>query len=187
MEEIFEKKHTLWEYNSVIPKDICEQMIKKYDSNSLENGIISNYEVDLSIRNVKTLTLDKSEWITSIFQYYGFDANFENFQYRIEGVSNVQFLKYEPGMFYRVHCDTSPNRNSQSFYRKLTVVLDLSDPSDYEGGTFVIYGDALSPIKLNQQQGSVHVFPSYLNHKVNPIKKGVRYSMVSWILGEPFA
>ena len=61
MEEIFEKKHTLWEYNSVIPKDICEQMIKKYDSNSLENGIISNYEVDLSIRNVKTLTLDKSE------------------------------------------------------------------------------------------------------------------------------
>lgn len=187
MEEIIERRYDLWEYHSAIPKEICEQLIKKYNCNELEHGIISNQKIDLNVRNVKTFTLEKTDWVTSIFHYYGFDANHENFHYRIQGISNVQFLKYEPGMFYKVHSDTSPERTSESFYRKLTIVLSLSEPSDYEGGDFFLYADGLNKIKLNQQQGSIHVFPSYLNHKINPIKKGVRYSMVSWILGEPFS
>lgn len=180
-------KHSLWEYQYAIPADICEHIIKKYDSDSLQFGIISTNEVDLNIRNVKTSGVEKTDWICSIFHYYGFDANFENFRYRINGISNPQFLKYEPGMFYDVHCDTSKDMNSESFFRKLTVVLDLSDPSEYVGGDFIVYTDGLSEAKLDQKKGSIHVFPSYLNHKVNPITEGIRYSMVCWVLGEPFS
>jgi PKHD-type hydroxylase len=180
-------KYNLWEYHSVIPENICDYIIQKYDSDSLEYGIINKSEIDLKVRNVKTVGLERSDWITSIFHYYGFDANFENFKYRISGASNPQFLKYEPGMFYDVHCDTSKDMSSESFYRKLTVILDLSDPSEYTGGNFILYGDGLSEITLNQRKGSIHVFPSFQNHKVNPIQSGTRYSMVSWILGEPFS
>lgn len=180
-------KCNLWEYHSVIPEDICDHIIKKYDSDSLEYGIISNSEIDLKVRNVKTAGVKKTDWITSIFHYYGFDANFENFKYRISGVSNPQFLKYMPGMFYDVHCDTSKDMTSESFYRKLTVVLNLSDPSEYTGGDFIIYGDGLNEITLNQKKGSIHIFPSFYNHKVNIIESGIRYSMVGWILGEPFS
>lgn len=180
-------KHNLWEYQSAIPEDICDYIVKKYNSDSLEHGIINNFEIDLNIRNVKTISVKKTDWISSIFHYYGFDANFQNFKYRISEISNPQFLKYETGMFYDVHCDTSNNINSESFYRKLTVVLELSDPSEYIGGDFTIYAAGLDEIQLNRKKGSIHVFPSYLNHKVNPITEGIRYSMVCWVMGEPFS
>jgi PKHD-type hydroxylase len=179
-------KYSLWEYNSIIPPNICDDIVKKYDCDSLEYGVINKSDVDLNVRNVKTVGLQKSDWVTSIFHYYAFDANFENFKYRISGISNPQFLKYEPGMFYDVHCDTSRDSSSESFYRKLTIVLDLSDPSEYVGGDFVVYTEALKEAKLTQKKGSIHVFPSYLNHKVNMITEGTRYSMVAWALGEPF-
>jgi PKHD-type hydroxylase len=182
-----EIKYDLWEYQSTIPTSICDDIIKKYDSDSLEYGTINNTDINLEVRKVKIIELEKTDWITSIFHYYGFDANSENFKYKISEVSNPQFLKYESGMFYNVHCDTSNSIKSNSFYRKLTVVLDLSDPSEYVGGDFILYVDGLREVKLNQSKGSIHIFPSYLNHKINPITEGVRYSMVSWILGEPFS
>lgn len=180
-------KHTIWEYDSIIPPEICDHLIEKYKKYEMTMGIVGSETFDPTIRKVLATKIEKSDWVTSIFHYYGFDANFENFNYKITTVSNPQFLKYEPEMFYKVHSDVSKNKNTESFFRKLTVVLSLSDPLDYTGGEFVVYDGDLTKIKLNQKKGTINVFPSYLTHKVNPIKTGVRYSIVSWILGEPFS
>ena len=71
--------------------------------------------------------------------------------------------------------------------RKLSMTVQLSDSKDYEGGEFHFYNGIDDPeIPPIQEQGSILVFDSRMWHKVTPITKGVRYSLVSWILGPHF-
>ena len=76
--------------------------------------------------------------------------------------------------------------------RKLSMSVQLSKPEDYEGGDlrFNLRGldshfedTIMSPPPEFKQQGSIVVFPSFLWHKVEPITKGTRYSLVMWSLG----
>ena len=72
-----------------------------------------------------------------------------------------------------------------NYHRKLSVVLQLSNPEDYTGGDLVINpgGELLYPDKT---QGTVIFFPSILQHEVTPLESGNRYSIVSWISGPPW-
>jgi PKHD-type hydroxylase len=65
------------------------------------------------------------------------------------------------------------------------MVLQLTDPSQYEGGNLQIVtgGD---PLTVRKQRGLVAVFPSYVLHQVTPVTKGSRQSLVAWITGPQF-
>ena len=93
----------------------------------------------------------------------------------------IQVATYEPGGHYDWHLDIGPGVNSG---RKLSLTVQLSDPADYEGGEleFLSATDELGP----RSRGSLIAFPSYLAHRVRPITKGTRLSLVSWIGGPPF-
>ena len=65
--------------------------------------------------------------------------------------------------------------------RKLSVVVQLTDPDEYEGGEFK-FKYVEQPEGFNNR-GSVLVFPSYLEHCVTPVTKGTRHSLVTWIEG----
>ena len=65
--------------------------------------------------------------------------------------------------------------------RKLSVVIQLSDPTTYQGGDFQ-FQDVETPVNF-RTQGSILVFPSYLPHRVTEITDGVRYSLVDWLEG----
>ena len=65
--------------------------------------------------------------------------------------------------------------------RKLSMSIILND--DYEGGEFEFYGHKKS---IKPTKGTVIVFPSYMVHRVKPVTKGIRYSVVAWFCGEPF-
>ena len=103
---------------------------------------------------------------------------------------DVQFTEYssEYQGEYNWHMDTLFNQNV--WERKLSIVLQLSDPSEYEGGDFLISSSGekgAENITLNdpqfKKQGSVIVFPSFVQHKISPVTKGVRNSLVTWIDG----
>lgn len=66
--------------------------------------------------------------------------------------------------------------------RKLTVIVQLSDESEYDGCTLNIsaYGDA------DKNVGNVIVFPSYLEHSVSPIERGERFCLNLWVHGPTF-
>ena len=86
-----------------------------------------------------------------------------------------------PSGKYGKHVDCSYNTN----IRKLSFTLQLSDPSDYDGGDLCLYfGEDAEVIK--REQGYVALFPSYVLHEVTPVTRGTRYSLVSWITGKPF-
>lgn len=66
--------------------------------------------------------------------------------------------------------------------RKLSFVLQLSNPADYDGGEFELRGDKL-PDDAYKAQGDALLFRSRLAHRVKPVTRGVRYSLVTWIHG----
>ncbi len=76
--------------------------------------------------------------------------------------------------------------------RKLSMTLNLNAPGDYEGGNLKFDfghhtdGEQFYECEEIRPQGSMIVFPSFLDHCVTPVTKGTRYSLVLWSLGQPF-
>jgi len=104
------------------------------------------------------------------------------------GFSNIQITEeaqvseYSKGQFYHWHTDNSIDMDTEPPVRKLSMTLLLNDPSEFEGGNLEIAGKNLSPMK----QGHAAIFASFLQHRVTPVTKGVRKSLVVWFNGEPF-
>jgi PKHD-type hydroxylase len=105
---------------------------------------------------------------------------------------DLQFTVYdEPGAFYSWHQDGLDGRVGR---RKLSIVVQLSDPADYDGGQlqlFDVYEDADGPELASfdaaaRERGAVIVFPSFEYHRVLPLRSGVRCSLVTWVSGPPF-
>ena len=117
---------------------------------------------------------------------------------------SCQFTKYGVGQHYGWHCDSwdkpydkPDDINSHGKIRKLSVTVSLSDPSEYDGGNLEFdfrnqvdwERNKKSKIKECTEirpRGSIIVFPSFVWHRVNPVTKGTRYSLVIWNLGRPF-
>jgi PKHD-type hydroxylase len=115
-----------------------------------------------------------------------------------------QFTKYKLNQYYDWHCDSFEepysdpnNKNYFGKIRKLSVTCQLSDGSDYEGGELEFDYRQYDPhmrdeskhlIKATEilSKGSIIVFPSFVWHRVKPVTKGTRYSLVLWNLGYPF-
>tara|TARA_Y100000401_G_scaffold68377_1_gene54786 strand:- start:631 stop:1296 length:666 start_codon:yes stop_codon:yes gene_type:complete len=117
---------------------------------------------------------------------------------------SCQFTKYGVGQHYGWHCDSwdkpydkPDDPNSHGKIRKLSVTVSLSDPSEYDGGNLEFdfrnqvdwERNKKSKIKECTEirpRGSIIVFPSFVWHRVNPVTRGTRYSLVIWNLGLPF-
>jgi len=149
-------------------------------------------------------------WIYKEIHPYIHQANREagwNFQW--DWSENCQFTKYGVGQYYGWHCDSWEKpydrpQNADGTYppdhgkiRKLSVTISLNDPSEYEGGNleFDFRNDfdwernkkkAIKACTEIRPRGSIIVFPSFVWHRVAPVTKGTRYSLVIWNLRWPF-
>lgn len=74
---------------------------------------------------------------------------------------------------------------SSGISRKLSMVLQLSDPSDYEGGELQILTKR-EPTTMQKKRGLITVFPAWTLHQVTPVIKGTRQTLVAWISGPAF-
>jgi PKHD-type hydroxylase len=106
----------------------------------------------------------------------------QRFQFEVDMFEAIQLARYEIGMHYDWHVDIGPGMMGN---RKLSITLQLSDPDSYEGGDLIIEDnvgggdDFTAPRDI----GSVTVFPSFMKHRVTPVTKGVRHSVVAWASG----
>lgn len=129
-----------------------------------------------------------SKFITDVLWYFAREANRNAFGFDIDYLPDIQYTKYtatENGK-YDWHHDTFWG-NPSAYDRKLSIVIQLTDPSEYEGGDFEIDPQyAQLPADQVKAKGSVIVFPSFLIHRVTPVTKGERRSLVSWIQGPKF-
>ena len=96
----------------------------------------------------------------------------------------AQFTEYPKGGFYDWHMDLNAfGQTGQHPIRKISMTCLLSDPSEFKGGDLA-FDDNKSKITL--QQGQAVFFASFMKHRVEPVKKGIRRSLVMWFGGTPF-
>ena len=118
-------------------------------------------------------------------------ANEIKFNYKFDIFQLVQFARYRDGGHYGWHQDINESGiNPQGESRKLSLTFSLSDPKTYEGGHLEFYrGERAMEeqvIEDIRDQGSVVVFDSRDYHRVTPVTKGTRYSIVCWTVGPNF-
>ena len=68
--------------------------------------------------------------------------------------------------------------------RKLSVTVQLTNPVNYDGGDFIFTKGIITPSQIElKQQGTILIFPSFIYHKILPVTRGTRYSLVGWYEG----
>ena len=100
-------------------------------------------------------------------------------------MEKVKILRYENGGKYKWHTDCGAKETST---RKLTAIVQLSDETLYEGGNleFGITDKSGKNYTAPRTRGSIIIFPSFLSHRVTPVTKGRRYSLITWMNGDCF-
>ena len=95
----------------------------------------------------------------------------------------AQFTEYPKGGFYDWHMDSDTQFIEEPTVRKISMTLLLSDPAEFKGGEleFIDKGKTIKDLK----QGQAIFFASFLRHRIAPIKKGIRRSLVMWFGGPP--
>lgn len=156
--------------------DKCYKSVKLYDATVFSSG---DYSSNKEIRDTRVGFVDLEE-ITTIIMYYCKEANRAAFGFDVDYLPQVQFAEYSEGSFYNWHHDINWE-GSNMYDRKLSVGVQLTDPSTYEGGDFE-FQHIEDPIGF-RTQGSVLVFPSYNVHRVTEITRGTRHSLVAWLEG----
>ncbi len=112
------------------------------------------------------------------------DINKRFYKFELAGFGDpIQFTRYEKtGDYYTWHQDLGGGPMS---LRKLSLVVQLSDPATYRGCNLQIYSDG-EPSDMARAQGTILIFPAWHLHRVTPLEEGIRYSLVTWIAGPPF-
>ena len=98
-------------------------------------------------------------------------------------VEAPQYSEYFKDGHYSWHPDSEMNGVNNAVIRKISMTLLLNDPSEYEGGDFEILEQGK---KIPLKRGDAVFFASFLVHRVTPVTKGVRQSLVQWFTGTPF-
>jgi PKHD-type hydroxylase len=114
--------------------------------------------------------------VRHVNQGYGLD---------VEGFgTGCQIARYSGDVqgHYDWHSDLGTGRFSR---RKLSLSVQLSAADAYEGGDLEFHLRGLDAVKM-RQQGTMIAFPSYLEHRVTPVVRGERYSLVAWVDGPPY-
>jgi PKHD-type hydroxylase len=203
-----------WYFKSAIPARICDDIItyglSKNEMMAKTGGFDNKELSEKEIRDMKRkrnsdlVWLDDS-WIYKELHPYIHEANRNagwNFEW--DRSESCQFTKYKLNQYYDWHCDSwdkpynKPNNPEEhGKIRKLSMTCQLTDGSEYEGGELEFDFRNYEPHTRDESRhliqakeilpkGSIIVFPSHVWHRVKPVTKGVRYSLVMWNLGYPF-
>ena len=197
-----------WWFKETLPKLLCKDIINFAKSkNDLRFGIIEGIEgvnkkskrlnkkqkeKTFKTRNSNIVWLNEP-WITNkVIPYIKAANKNAGWNFDFESCESIQFTIYKKGQYYNWHSDCGIKLDKDGQIRKLSASIILNDPSEFEGGEleFCHYTKPNEKIILSTEKqlttaGSMAVFPSFIFHRVKPVTKGVRYSLVVWLRGFP--
>ncbi len=175
-------------FNKAIPDEMCNLIVEVGKTKQRKEATLnSDGTIDNTFRKGDIRWMNES-WVQEILWTYLSTANKNaNWNFLIDDKEDVQFATYELGAFYNWHRDSDIKMKR---YRKLSISVQLAEPNEYEGGELHmkhIWGEKELPMDLElKNKGSIVVFPSCLLHRVTPVTKGIRYSLVQWFSGPDF-
>lgn len=150
------------------------------------------YKIIESYRNSHHKWVETDRWECAYVWYYLDRLNKQYFGYQLDTYDSgeLQYTKYDVGQHYDWHVDESrglidpvsgeKNKN----IRKLSFTLQLSEPSDYDGGDLIFQDFATGQqTTASREKGSLIVFDSRVRHKISPVTRGTRHALVGWLVG----
>jgi len=168
----------------------CNQIIELSKAQPTIESMVSDEGpsdgIDQRIRSSRHTWLHMAPDNKWIFAKIGYAIKYANQMYKFEilGCSSLQVAEYPVGGHYDWHMDIGTSTNSK---RKLSLSVQLSNPSEYNGGDLEFLREVPDEVKKKyRQQGTAVIFPSFAAHRVSPVTKGTRWSIVAWIYGPPF-
>lgn len=182
-------------FHNVFNSSECEKII--------QDGLsIQGQSAGLGVEGVKATSSFRSstnrflsfndprfEWVFDRIWKYAIPANREWFNFNINQLNYIQLAEYDSNRndHYARHMDVFWMNKDPIFHRKLTCVVQLSDPNTYEGCDFKLWGVEQEPVPEEiRKQGTAIFIPSFVEHQAMPITKGIRYSLAAWIDGPKF-
>tara|TARA_R100001086_G_C11693078_1_gene219165 strand:- start:44 stop:619 length:576 start_codon:yes stop_codon:yes gene_type:complete len=133
--------------------------------------------------NISWIDFDKMQPVYNDINTFIQKINRNHFGFsEIQITEKAQVSEYSKGGFYGWHTDTLIDMDKEPPVRKLSMTLLLNDPNEFEGGHLEIANKTMPPMK----QGHATIFASFLQHRITPVTRGLRKSLVMWFSGEPF-
>jgi PKHD-type hydroxylase len=183
---------SMWQmWKNYMPDSQCDKVVEQ--ALKITPVQATTYGNVPDLRRSKIRWIQKSDadwdWLFRDIEYVIKRAN-TAFGFDINLFHEIQFTEYDSAYtgYYGWHEDLRwiPQAGSNS-QRKLSFVLQLSDPSTYTGGDLEFQMNEQSPMPADLRvKGTTIVFPSFIKHRVVPVTSGTRYSLVTWYEGPPF-
>jgi len=177
-----------WKWDAVLSKEFCRSALEEIDWATAKEGTVrrnKNETVDSKKRQTDVIWQNFSQPLGCIAKCYMEMANQSaEWGFSLDSQENTQLGRYKSSDegHYDWHMDAIIPENG--IQRKLSISILLNDPSEFEGGVLQFKG--MEDQNLLNKQGSIIVFPSFIEHRVTPVTKGVRYSAVTWASGPSF-
>jgi len=176
-----------WLWEGALSKQFCDSALAEVDWVAAEEGKVNEVTsvVNYTTRRTDVVWQDYMQPLGCIARAYMSIANQSaGWNYTIDSQESTQIGRYKSDNegHYDWHIDSfAPENGAQ---RKLSVSILLNDSSEFEGGELQFKG--IEDRKILVKRGSIVVFPSFIEHRVAPVTKGVRYSAVTWSSGPAF-
>lgn len=179
--------YAYWRWEGALSKEFCEFTLQQIDWATLEQGTVLREReiVDSVQRKTDVVWQDPLQPLGCIARaYMGIANQSAGWGYSLDRQEPTQIGRYKSSDrgHYDWHIDAASPKDG--IQRKLSISILLSDPSEFEGGELQF--KEIEDQKILTKQGSIVVFPSFIEHRVTPVTKGDRYSAVTWASGPSF-
>jgi PKHD-type hydroxylase len=187
---------------SKLPDELITSMVKYLGEKSYESSMTSGMlnesfrgarDASNAVRSSQTSWLNWDEWIPGIIHNMMITANKEYFNYDLTHfATQIQATVYtgESKDHYTWHTDggrgVMKRENDVILERKLSCSLLLSGPEEYTGGELQFHYNRNFFYSTRPSIGEAIIFPSWVPHRVRPVKTGKRISVVAWMNGPCF-
>ena len=175
----------LYTTQTKLPEQFLDEIKIHIENDTLFHSAINQDEINKKYRSSRNGWIHYDNWIGGIVFGMMMSANKEYFHYDVEYLdAPIQSTIYEKGDHYDWHCDNAdPKDHFKGIYqteRKLSISLLIND--DYEGGELELQFGKFNEV-LKPEAGTGIIFPSWMPHRVKPVTKGKRISLVAWMYG----
>lgn len=168
---------------SMFTEEELERFVQLADEHA-QAATISGSVQDNEIRRSSVVWLRRGEgyqWVHDRLGTIVQQLNQSTFHFDISGFDGgIQLARYDQSDegFYTWHMDAGEKNNG----RKISISVQISGSEDYEGGNLELFYKS-RPYIADRTRGAVVAFPSWVMHRVTPVTRGTRYSLVGWVAG----
>ena len=162
-----------------IPKEDIDNMLDeiKPQAQILTQGKTSYYD-EQYMRSVQNVQIHTDGFVGNVLREVAIKFN-QSFNYRVDDISQVEYMEYGKGDFYNMHSDVADGLSAK---RKISISLILNI-GEFVGGDLV-FKQADDEVAVDYREYNCFGFTSFLQHRVTAITSGRRKVIVAWVTGE---